>query len=66
MIIPCFRIIHLIIISMMVQLILEFLTGIMVIIQLIMDISINIDIHKKIGSNMTKDAIIAIVVCKDS
>jgi hypothetical protein len=51
---------------MMVQLILEFLTGIMVIIQLIMDISINIDIHKKIGSNMTKDAIIAIVVCKDS
>ena len=31
-----------------------------------MDISINIDIHKKIGNNMTKDVIIAIVVCKDS
>lgn len=51
---------------MLVQLILEFLTGIMVIIRLMMDISINIDIHKKIGNNMTKDVIIAIVVCKDS
>ena len=48
----------------MLQLILELLTGILVIIRLIGDSSITDDIHKKIGNSMTKDLIITIAVCK--